>query len=124
MRQNTLGIRLRSPTILLVLVLMLWHDTSFAAPALGANCGAGATISGSDLAGKVTIGAGTVSVCALTFASAFANAPACTGMNEGSGGRPGPVGAKSTTTTLLLDGTARNGSLAEGDVISYICVTY
>ena len=62
-------------------VPLLWPGTSLAAPTLGPDCGAGASIVGSDLAGKVTLGTN-VTTCTLTFSSTWANAPACTAVSE------------------------------------------
>ncbi len=105
--------------------LLLWSATSFAAaPTLGADCGAGASIVGSDSAGKVTLGTGasTTSTCTLTFALPSLNAPACTAVNEtNGGGYTTPVGTKSTTTTVLLGGL---NPWADRDVVSYLCVSY
>jgi len=125
--------RLPGATALLLAAatLLFWSGVSFAlAPTLGADCGAGASILGSDSAGKVTLGTGvTARTCTLTFASPGLNAPSCAAMNEtNSGGvndHPAPLGVKSTTTTLVLDATtAANVGLQDRDVISYICVSY
>ncbi len=106
-------------------VLLLWPGMSLAAaPTLGPDCGAGASIVGSDSAGKVTLGTGAsnTSTCTLTFASPWANAPACTAVNEtNSGGFTTPVGTKSTTTTLMIGGAL---PWSDRDVISYLCVGY
>ncbi len=105
-------------------LLLLWPGMSFAAaPTLGPDCGAAASVAGSDSAGKVTMGTGVRSTCTLTFSATWTDAPACTAMSES--GRPAPVGTKSTTTTLVLDGRANGvASLSDGDVVSYICVGY
>lgn len=123
MRQNILGMKTVLTAFLLMgAVLLLWQGTVFAAaPTLGDGCGVEASIVGSDLAGKVTMGTD-LATCTLTFASTFPNAPACTAVNETSrGGLAAPVGVRSTTTTLVFDGTA---PIYDGDVVSYLCVGY
>src|SRR5436309_13420405 len=75
-------------------VVLLGPGTAFAAPALGADCGAGAGSMGPSLAGKVVVGRG-VTTCPLTFTSPspFVNAPACMAADEtNGGGHPAPVG--------------------------------
>jgi len=93
-------------TVLTGTALLLVAAGSLAAPpTLGSNCGAGATIVGSDAAGKLTLGAGAsdTSRCTLTFSVAGANAPACSGVNETNGGGwATPVGTKSSPTTVVL----------------------
>lgn len=109
-------------------VLLCWPGTSFAVPTPGPDCGAGASIVGADTAGKVTLGTGrTTGTCTITFSSAFVNTPSCMAMNETNSmaGRPVPVGARSTNSQLVLDGaTIYGGSLSDGDVLSYLCVSY
>ena len=104
--------------------LLVCAAAAAAAPVIGSDCGAGASIVGTDSAGKVTLGAGArdTNTCTLTFASPAANAPACVANNETNGGGYSvPVGTKSTTTTVLIGG-ARPWS--DHDVIGYVCVTY
>ena len=102
---------------------VLGPGVSFAATP-GADCG-GASIVGSDAAGKVTLGQD-VATCTITFTVPWPNAPACTAINEtNGGGHPAPVGARSTKTSLVLDAAAQSGvTFADGDVISYLCVGY
>ena len=87
MRQSIFGTRVALATFLAGAALLLWPGMSFAAPTLGADCGAGASIEGSDLAGKVTVGTNTVGTCTLTFALPSTNAPSCVAMNETNGGK-------------------------------------
>jgi hypothetical protein len=103
-------------------VLMLWSAVSFAGtPTLGADCGTGAAIVGSDTAGKVTVGQD-VATCTLTFSAAQVDAPACTATNEtNSGGHAVSFGVRTTTTTMEMDGTY---PWAAGDVVSYLCLDY
>ncbi len=104
-----------------VAVLIL-SATSFAGtPSLGSGCGGGATIAGSDTAGKLTLGTDNT-VCVLTFSTPFPNAPACVAMNETNGGAHANVaGVKSTASTLTIDAAA---PWADGDTIAYICQSY
>jgi hypothetical protein len=101
---------------------LLWGAAAYAGtPSLGAGCGSGATIEGSDTAGKVTLGTENT-VCVLTFSTAFANAPACMAMDESNGGAHAvAAGVKSTTTALTIDAPA---PWSDGDTIAYICASY
>ncbi len=102
-------------------VLML-SATSFAGtPTLGAGCGSGATVAGSDTGGKVTLGTGNT-YCILTFSGTYTNAPACVATNETNGGAHAiAVGVKTSTTQLMIDAAA---PWADGDTIAYVCSTY
>jgi hypothetical protein len=84
-----------------------------ATPAVAGSCGAGPTIVGTDVAGKVTTGTGSPTSCTITFATAWANAPACMVTNETT---PNLARAVSTTATVTLSGT-----LVAGDVLAYMC---
>ena len=107
--------------LLASMVVMLWSVAAFAQPTLEADCGTGATIVGSDTAGKVTLGT-SVTSCTLDFSSTFPNAPACTATNETeNGGNPQPMGTKSTSSSVVLGG---NRPINAGDVVSYICAAY
>ncbi len=119
MRQSVLRTRAVLTALFLVgSILLLWPGMSLAAaPTLGPDCGTGASIVGSDSAGKVTIGAGG-GTCTLTFSAARPNAPACTAVNETN---TRPVDATTTTTTVAL-GVGIN--IGPGDVVSYLCVSY
>src|SRR5206468_1140402 len=76
-RLSTRGVVLAA--LLTTAVLLDLPSVSFAAPpAVGPDCGTGASIVGSDSAGKVTLGTGAnPKVCTLVFASTQATAPAC-----------------------------------------------
>ena len=120
MRQNVFKTRAMLSSRLMGTALLLSAAASFAAtPTLGADCGSGATIVGSDAAGKVTLGT-RVSSCTLTFSVPYPNAPACAAMNETNqgAGQARPIGARSTNTTLVLD------PWNDGDTLSYMCVGY
>ena len=97
MRQATLRKGVVMGALLMGAVLLLSPATSFAAPSLGADCGAGASVVGSDGAGKVTLGTGVAgNTCTLTF-----------------------------TVTLLNDGNgSKAASLTDRDVVSYLYVGY
>jgi hypothetical protein len=94
--------------------------TAFAGmPTLGAGCGSGASIVGSDTAGKFTLGSNS-GVCVLTFSTAFSNPPACMAMNETNGGAHAvTAGLRTSTTQLMVD-----VPWADGDTIAYICGSY
>jgi hypothetical protein len=85
-------------------------------PTLGSGCGTGASIVGSDTAGKFTLGSNS-GVCVLTFSTAFANPPACMAMNEtNGGGHAVAAGLRTSATQLMVD-----VPWSDGDVIAYIC---
>jgi hypothetical protein len=104
---------------------LLWSAAAFAGtPTLEPDCGIGATIVGSDSAGKVTLGKPDPSLevsgtCTLTFGAPYTNAPACSASNEtNSGGLPTPIGTRTTAAALELVFSV------PGDVISYVCADY
>jgi hypothetical protein len=113
-RTGTLAMMLTSAAALLL------SATAFAGtPSLGAGCGSGASIVGSDMAGKLTLGSES-GACILTFSTAYANAPACVAMNEtNGGGRAVPAGIRTTPTQLIVD-----VPWSDGDTIAYICANY
>ena len=109
-------------------VVMFWSAISLAGtPTLGADCGTGASIAGSDAAGKVTLGVPdplipATGMCTLTFSVAITNPPACSATNETNGGGfPAPAGTRTTNSTLVIGSSV--GS-APGDVVSYVCLDY
>lgn len=84
------------------------------APAVSV-CGTTPSITGSDVAGKVTAGGGgAVTSCTVTFATAYAAAPACVVNNE----TTSQVMTAATSTTVLTI----TGVDFQSDVISYLCV--
>ena len=111
------------------MAVVTWSAIAFAGtPTLGTDCGAtGASIAGSDAAGKVTLGVPDPTIpatgmCTLTFSVAYPNPPACSAMNETNGGGfPAPAGTRTTNSTLVIGSSV--GS-APGDVISYVCLDY
>ena len=122
MRRKTFAVR--AITTVAATAVLLWSTASFAAPpTLGPDCGTGASIVGSDSAGKVEIGTGGYgSACTLTFTSEWTNAPACMAVNETNGGANSTlIGTMTTRTTVVIGGGL---PWVAGDVVSYICVGY
>lgn len=79
------------------------------------SCGTtAATIVGTDVAGKVTVGATAGTSCTVTFTTTWTNAPACMVNNETTANL---ARATSTTTTVILAGT-----FVAGDVLAYMCI--
>src|SRR5438128_5523949 len=101
MRRKTFAVR-----AITTVALLLWSTASFAVtPTLGPDCGAGASIVGSDLAGKVELGTAPSnrSTCTLTFA--LSGVKACMAVNEtNGGGYSTPIGTITTTTTVVIGG--------------------
>src|SRR6266498_1757909 len=82
------------------------------------SCGtSAASITGTDTAGKITVGATSGTSCTITFGTAWTNAPSCWATDEST-----LMGTKaiSTTTTLIISATA----FTAGDVIAYGCHGY
>jgi hypothetical protein len=129
MRRQLSGTKGVLTALLAGTAMLLWSAAAFAGtPTLGPDCGAtGASIVGSDSAGKVTLGVPdptlpVTGTCTLTFSVPYTNPPACTATNEtNGGGYPAPAGARTTFTTLVIGSSV--GS-APGDVISYVCAEY
>lgn len=79
------------------------------------SCGTtAASISGTDTAGKVTVGATSGTSCTVTFAAAFSTAPSCFVMDETTAVL---ARATSTTTTVIFAGV-----FTAADVLAYACV--
>jgi len=123
MRRNFSSTRGVVTAVLAGTALLFWSAISFAGtPTLGADCGSGASVAGSDSAGKVTLGQGTDSTCTITFSVPYTNAPACTASNETNGGANSiPVGTRTTSSTVVVGGL---NPWIPGDVISYLCLEY
>lgn len=79
------------------------------------SCGTTPTVVGSDMAGNITIGTGTITSCIVTFAVAYAVAPACTI----AGDNVAVTYARTISTTVL---TILSSADMATDVVSYICV--
>jgi len=120
MRNRILG---RTGKVAIVMgAALLYSASAFAGtPTLGSGCGAGASIRGSDTAGKVTLGTDNTT-CVLTFSTVFTNPPSCMAMNETNGGAHAvSAGVKSTAAQMTIDAPA---AWSDGDTISYICAAY
>lgn len=108
--------------VIMAAAVLILSATSFAGtPTLASGCGSGATIVGSDTAGKVTLGANNT-YCVLTFSTAYSNPPVCMGMNETNGGAHAvAVGIKTSASQMMIDAAA---PWADGDTIAYLCQSY
>jgi len=109
---------------LLAVVLILFSALAFAQPpTLGPDCGIGATVTGSNKAGHITLGnidAQPNDLCTLTFSAPYPNTPSCAASDEtGGGGWSAPLGTISSKTQLVIGGAY---PWASGDVIAYLCV--
>ena len=84
-----------------------------------ASNGTAATVVGTDLAGRITVGAVPNTQLTLTFGVAFPNAPICFAQNETTAVtiRATTVGTNSVTFTAT-------GLFVAGDAVSYICMGY
>jgi maleate cis-trans isomerase len=78
-------------------------------------CGTSPVLSGSDSAGIVVAGGGTVTACTVTFSSPFANPPICTA-NDNS--QFLVIKPSANTAKLTLSAQSSFG----GDALSYICI--
>ena len=118
--QHSSGTRRALTAILAGTVVLFCSAISFAGvPTLGSDCGStGASVAGSDSAGKLTLGVGTTNTCTLTFSVSYPNAPACMATNETQGRA---VGISTTASGAVLSGPY---PFAGGDVIAYVCQDY
>ena len=118
--QHSSGTRRALTAILAGTVVLFCSAVSFAGvPTLGSGCGStGASVAGSDSAGKATLGVGTTTTCTLTFSVPYPNAPACMATNETQGQT---VGIKTTPSGVTLSGPY---PFSAGDVIAYVCQDY
>lgn len=110
---------------LVAIALAMFASIAFAQPpTLGPDCGIGATISGSDKAGHVTLGnidAQPNDLCTLTFSAPYAKTPSCAASNETNGGGwSAPLGTISSKTQVVIGGSQPWSS---GDAIAYLCVS-
>lgn len=82
---------------------------------LAGGCGTGATISGTNSVGRITIGSTPGATCTITFSQAWTtNAPHCDANNESSGVLVANV-VPSTTAVVLT------GTFVETNLVSYHC---
>lgn len=88
-------------------------------PAITSGFGTTPSIAGTDMAGRITVGTGgAASTGVITFAVAFAVAPACMVMNETT---EVVAFCTATATTLTISSSSPFGA---GDKLTYICVGY
>jgi len=92
-------------------------DTGGTAPTFS-DCGTSPSITGNDIAGRITAGTDSPSDCTITFSTAYNNAPACTVSGDG---LSGTVAYTASGNTLRLTIGSDFGDLG-GDVIMYICM--
>jgi hypothetical protein len=88
-----------------------------AKPTIASGFGTGATLAGSDVAGRVTVGTDGASSGVLTFASGYNAAPSCTAQNETSPTPPPRTTATASNVTIT-------GTMAAGDKVTYLCVAF
>jgi hypothetical protein len=70
-------------------------------PTVG-TCGTGPSISGDDMSGSVKVGTGGVNSCAITFASAYTNAPRCFLNLNVAAGTTTSIWANTSVSTLTI----------------------
>ena len=87
-------------------------DVTGASPAL-ISCGTNPTVTGTDVAGLITLGTGTPSGCTLTFATAYISTPLCTVSWQTNLASMSYV---LSTTTIVLTQTATSSSK-----VNYAC---
>ncbi len=90
------------------------------APAL-TSCGTSPSIAGTDTTGKITIGTGGgITGCTATFATAFANTPAC--IVQGVGTNLTDILTQSVSTTQFQLVRAASAVITDGTVVAYHCL--
>lgn len=85
-----------------------------AKPAATTGCGSGASVSGSDSSGAVTIGTSPSATCLVTFASTMPSAPNCF-VNDNTTNAAMNASPVSTTAFTI------NGTTVAGDKVGYFC---
>lgn len=112
---------MRNLILAAVSILLMAATPAMAQPTLGADCGTGATINGSNTAGKFTVGTDPSWSCTLTFTTAHKRA--CSGSVENSNVSIGieAIGAATTDTTALF---ASPNGFSANYVISYQCMPF
>lgn len=89
-------------------------------PLTAAGCGTGATIAGSDVAGRVTLGTSPGTTCTLAFNVAWSpTAPVCHFSNESQSQALRVTSAGTVSVTF-----GPGATMTAGDVISYLCIGY
>ena len=100
--------------------MLLMSAPSFAGtPTLSGNCGATATIVGTDMAGRITFGTSS-GICVLNFSGTYTHPPVCTAMNETNGGSAAVAAGVTATRTQMI----MAAPWADDDTIAYMCQTY
>lgn len=91
--------------------------TAGTAPTVSSStCGTSPSVRGTDTAGEITVGSGTPTSCALTFASSKTKVPFCTVTNKGPNSNP------MTAVTISVNGIAISQLGIQGQKIDYICI--
>jgi len=80
------------------------------------TAGTGATITGNDMAGRVTVGTSPSTTVALTFNASWTNAPACFAQDETTA-----VTMRATTISTSAVTFTASGTLTASDKVSYSC---
>ncbi len=93
--------------------------TGGSTPTVG-TCGTNPSIVGNDTAGKITLGTGGVSSCAITFTSAFYNPPVCTATVASSTALYAYITTNNTTSTIF----GMSSSAGGGTKLHYQCLGY
>ena len=83
------------------------------------SCGNSPSVSGTDVAGVITVGTGVVTACTLTWATAYLTNSARCVANAVVGGVPVAVGTSSATLTTNVFATA---ATVAGGSITYMCI--
>ena len=92
------------------------HLVSLGTATTVSSCGSTPSIVGNDIAGKVTIGTGTITSCTVTFATPYdTNAPSCLTENTSA-----VLATTSSTTTTVL--TITSATTMASAVINYVCI--
>lgn len=82
------------------------------------GCGTSPSITGTDMAGRITLGTGSPTACVVTFNKAYTtNAPACTAGNEDSNTATRIPKVTTSTTTMTLTAT-----FSASDHLQYVCI--
>jgi hypothetical protein len=80
------------------------------------TAGTGATITGNDMAGRVTVGTSPSTTVALTFNASWTNTPVCFAQDESSA-----VTMRATTVSVSAVTFTASAALTAADKISYSC---
>ena len=89
-------------------------------PTITSGFGTGASVTGSDVAGRVTVGASPGTLGALTFGAAYGTAPVCVAQDESTPGA-NPMIASASPSGVSLTAAA---TMVVGDKVTYLCLAY